>query len=313
MRARFALSILTAWLVGACSSSPSPQTSGGNDAATTGSGGAPTGTGGSPSIDAAGGSAGGQGGDQSGPDLGSAPGPEVNPPVDGPPDVSKEAGPPRDGAAPSSTRVLIYTRTTGQRHDSIPVAADYIGRAAKLAGLTPETSEDTAKFTTAGLAPYGAIILLATTGEPFGPGTVGIDALAAYVKGGGALVGIENATHAYDTSDTYVNILGADFVGHTGGFTTATCTKEGNHPSVAMLPASFNVLDEIYDFTKFRMDNQVVLRCAADHRPISWYREEGAGRIFYTALGHANESWTKPPLVDQHVLPGLLWTMKITP
>jgi len=225
--------------------------------------------------------------------------------------VTDDAGSPRDAAA-SSTRVLIYTRTTGQRHDSIPVAADYIGRAAKLAGLSPETSEDTAKFTTAGLAPYGAIILLATTGEPFGPGTVGIDALSAYVKGGGALVGIENATHAYDTSDAYVSILGADFVGHTGGFTTATCTKEGNHASVAMLPASFNVLDEIYDFTKFRMDNQVVLRCAADHRPVSWYREEGAGRIFYTALGHANESWTKPPLVDQHVLPGLLWTMRIT-
>ena len=223
--------------------------------------------------------------------------------------ASADAVPPGDAVA-GSARVLIYTRTTGFRHDSIPVAADFIGRAAKVAGLTPETSEDTAKFTTAGLAPYEAIILLATTGEPFGPGTVGIDALAAYVKGGGALVGIENATHAYDDSDTYVSLLGGDFAGHPGGFTTATCTKEGDHPSVAMLPPSFNVVDEIYAFTKFRMDNQIVLRCAADHLPVSWYREEGAGRVFYTALGHSNESWMKPPLVDQHVLPGLLWAMR---
>ncbi len=166
------------------------------------------------------------------------------------------------------------------------------------------------KFPPAGLAPYGAVILLATTGEPFGPGTAGVDALAAYLKGGGALVGIENATHAYDTNPNYVSLLGADFADHPTGFLTTTCTKEGTHPSVAMLPASFNVTDEIYAFTQFRMDNQIVLRCDTDHRPVSWYREEGQGRVFYTALGHSNESWQKPPLVDQHVIPGLLWAMR---
>jgi hypothetical protein len=224
--------------------------------------------------------------------------------------VIPNAGAGPDRAVALSARVLIYTKTTGFRHDSIPTAAAAISLAAKGAGLEPETSEDPTKFTTAGLAPYGAIVLVATTGEPFGPGTTGVDALSAFVTGGGALVGIENATHAYDTNDKYINLLGGYFIGHPGGFTTATCTKEGNHPSVALLPASFRVTDEIYAFSKYRMDNQVVLRCADDHRPVSWYREEGAGRIFYTALGHANESWTTPPLVDQHVLPGLLWALR---
>jgi hypothetical protein len=253
----------------------------------------------------------GSGGNSVPVDAGSGTTPETAP-VDASVKPAVDASSPSDGAA-RSTRVLIYTRTTGQRHDSIPVAADFIGRSAKLAGLTTETSEDTTKFTDAGLAPYGAVILLATTGEPFGPGTVGINALAAYVKNGGALVGIENATHAYDdpsdNSETYVGLLGADFAGHPGDFMSATCTKQGNHPSVAMLPANFNVMDEIYSFTRFRMDNQVVLTCASDHRPVSWYREEGAGRIFYTALGHSNEIWMMPPLVDQHVIPGLLWAM----
>jgi type 1 glutamine amidotransferase len=33
------------------------------------------------------------------------------------------------------------------------------------------------------------------------------------------------------------------------------------------------------------------------------------GRVFYTTLGHDDHSWTMPPLVDDHVIPGLLWAM----
>ena len=56
-------------------------------------------------------------------------------------------------------------------------------------------------------------------------------------------------------------------------------------------------------------DNVVVLRCGSDKRAISWVRQQGAGRVFYTTLGHDNHSWTMPPLVDDHVIPGLLWSM----
>jgi type 1 glutamine amidotransferase len=76
-----------------------------------------------------------------------------------------------------------------------------------------------------------------------------------------------------------------------------------------MLPTSFAVTDEIYYFTKFAADNQVVLRCGSDKRPISWVRTEGSGRVFYTALGHDDASWNNPPLVDGHVIPALLWTI----
>jgi type 1 glutamine amidotransferase len=70
-------------------------------------------------------------------------------------------------------------------------------------------------------------------------------------------------------------------------------------------------------------DDQVVMTCVSSDnpqavRPIAWYRQIGAGRYFYTALGHPPESWimpmdpTKPNsrLVDNHLLPGLLWAMK---
>jgi type 1 glutamine amidotransferase len=219
------------------------------------------------------------------------------------------ASPSSDGGTARGNKVLVYTRSTGFVHDSTPTAAAAITTAAAKFGLACETSMDQTKFTAAGLAPYAAIVLVATAGEPFGsPGTAQIQALVDWVNAGGALVGIENANHAYDTSVPYISLVGGDFNGHSG-YGPDTCYSDGMHPSNVKLAAMFPVTDEIYYTSKFNPDNQVVLRCGSDKRPISWVRQQGAGRIFYTTLGHDNHSWTMPPLVDDHVIPGLLWAM----
>jgi type 1 glutamine amidotransferase len=232
---------------------------------------------------------------------------------------SNDAGPALEASLPSDAggavdtghgnKILIYTKTTGFRHASIPAAAAAISKSAMAKGLVTEQSEDTGKFVPDVLSQYAAVVLLATSGEPLGsPGTMQIQTLIDYVRAGGGLVAIEDANHAYDTSVPYISLIGGDFNGHSA-YGPDTCYKDGNHPSVAMLPASFPVTDEIYYFTKFGADNQVVLRCGSDKRPISWVRTEGSGRVFYTALGHDDHSWTEPPLVDGHVIPALLWTI----
>ena len=245
--------------------------------------------------------------------------------------------------ASRSNKVLIYgvTAAPSYRHDSIPAAAAAIAQAAAAAGLTTEVVGasnatnvvDATKFTAAALAEYGAVILLANDGEPFGyPATQEIQNLVDYVLGGGALIGIECATDCYGgafsgpmdghpMSMPFHTLLGGTMNGHSN-FAPAKCTKMGTHPSVTSLAPTFNLTDEIYAFSYFRMDNQVVLTCVSSTdlnsvRPISWVREEGSGRVFYTALGHPAASWTAPMdpnaesrLVDDHVLPGLLWAMR---
>jgi type 1 glutamine amidotransferase len=216
-----------------------------------------------------------------------------------------------DGAVNTArgNKVLIYTRSTGFVHSSTPTAAAAITKSATALGLVCETSMDQTKFTPAGLAPYAAIILVATAGEPFGsPGTAQVQALVDWVNGGGALVGIENANHAYDSSVPYISLVGGDFNGHSG-YGPDTCYSDGMHPSNVKLPAMFSVTDEIYYTSKYNPDNIAVLRCGSDKRPISWVRQQGMGRVFYTTLGHDDHSWTMPPLVDDHVIPGLLWAM----
>ena len=121
-------------------------------------------------------------------------------------------------------KILIYTKTTGFRHASIPAAAAAISKSAIAKGLVTEQSEDTAKFVTAELSKYAAVILLATSGEPLGtPGTTQIQTLIDYVKGGGGLVAIEDANHTYDTTNIslpYISLIGGDFTGHSGSAPT---------------------------------------------------------------------------------------------
>lgn len=240
-----------------------------------------------------------------------------------------DAGAHPEAAAPDgghSNKVLIYTATTGFRHASIPAAASAIAAAATAAGLVPVLSPSDpttmtapvpADFAPGALAPYGAIVLLATSGQPLGaPGTPQIQALIDFVEAGGGLVAIEDASHCYDSdfppvSAPYIALIGGDFNGHTG-FGPGTCATVGSHPTTVMLPPTFAVTDEVYYFKDVAADIQVVLECenpGAAPRPISWVRTQGAGRVFYTALGHADPSWTTGPLVPDHVLPALLWTM----
>ena len=252
---------------------------------------------------------------------------------------------PSIGGGNSSSKVLIYGVTTSSfRHDSIPAAAKALSQAMVKAGLTAElvgVSNDTnkvdqSKFTAEALAQYGAIVLLAIGGEPFGnPADTEIQNLVDYVRGGGALVGVETAAACYSdvisgpmighpTSPVLHGLIGGTFAGH-ADLGPAVCTKVGGHPSVAQLAPSFRLVDEIYTFVDFRMDNQIVLNCVSGIlpnmvRPISWYREEGAGRVFYTGLGHLASAWTGPMdssaesrLVEDHLLPGLLWSMKRSP
>jgi len=44
------------------------------------------------------------------------------------------------------------------------------------------------------------------------------------------------------------------------------------------------------------------------HFPISWCRDFGKGRVFYTALGHNEHVWLMPAF-QSHVLGGIEWAL----
>jgi type 1 glutamine amidotransferase len=211
----------------------------------------------------------------------------------------------------------VFSHTTGFRHGSIPPAITGLRTVLTANGFTVEASEDPAIITAAKLQTLAGVILVSTTGKPLGesPATA-LAALEAFVRGGGALVGLHAASSTeYEPPVSYTRLIGGRFVEHPGGVREARCHAEGNHPIVAKIPEPFVVRDEIYVMSNLNPDNQVVLRCeafgnTANRLPIAWYRQEGQGRVFYTGLGHENSDWSpQDPYLRDHALPGILWAL----
>jgi uncharacterized protein len=302
--------VLAAVAAASCGTSDSPP----QQPPTAGTGGT-VGTGGSTLPPPGSGGATGSGGSTMPPPATDA-GVETAPPVDAPSATDMAVGGDGVGMPNTNTRVLLYTYRTGYRHTSAVPASMVLRDKLTALGFTVEIQDaDNNLFTDENLAKFRMVVMVQSSGSPVGAGTTELDALMKFVRNGGALAGFHAATDVgYPATHPYVAMMGGKFIGHPGGTRTATCmpVAGATHPAIARITAPFMHTDEIYTYSGFNPDNQVILRCSnfdgGDPVPITWHRTEGAGRIFYTGLGHVDGLWTaNSTFVNDHYLPGILW------
>jgi type 1 glutamine amidotransferase len=211
-------------------------------------------------------------------------------------------------------RLLVYSRTTGYRHESIPAGVHALRLLGEQAGCAVDATEDPAAFTPGGLAGCAAVVFLSTSGAVLTD--AGRDALRGYMAAGGGWLGIHGAaTTEYDWP-YFGGLAGARFARHPPE-QTATVTVEGRgHPATSHLPAAWSWHDEWYDFrANPRPGVRVLLTVdeatydggtmGADH-PVAWCHEYGGGRCFYTALGHAARTFAEPAFL-RHLGGALEW------
>jgi uncharacterized protein len=135
-----------------------------------------------------------------------------------------------------------------------------------------------------------------------------------------AVVGVHSATDANHTWPEYGAIIGGRFAGHPVSASLPLTINDASHPATAHLRPDWELHDELYLFTDVRPDVQVLLslddnavaelapgtqRPEAGY-PLAWCHSEGAGRVFYTALGHFPLAWESPDYM-QHVAGGFAW------
>jgi type 1 glutamine amidotransferase len=304
----------------ACSSAGPAGVGGAGGTGGTGAAGA-GGTGGAASGGAGGGATGGLGGSASGGSGGTGGGGGVG--AGGSGGSAGDAGAAPDGRAVGGrpARVLIYTkRSTATHNASIPVALKSLGDLFKTASIEVEASEDPGLFTAANLARFGGVVMVNSNGTPFGtPGTSEGAALGEFVRAGGGLAAFHAAGNTdYPVGHSFLTLLGGNFQNTGGGVRNVTCAPEGSHPVVAKVPNPLPApMDETYVFGGLNAMNQVVLRCdpatGATKVTGSWLREEGAGRVFYSTLGHGPQSWdAASPVLTTHLWPGILWVFRRT-
>ena len=202
-------------------------------------------------------------------------------------------------AGPVPYRVLVFTRTTGFRHASIPTGIATVRALGAEDGFAVTATEDPGAFRPAELAGYRAVVFLSTTGDVLDP--AGRSALEAYVRGGGGFVGVHSASDTEYGWPFYAELVGARFAGHPPVQPVTVRFRPG--ALTAGLPATWRVTDEPYNFRGRPRGVQVLATLdestysggtmGADH-PIAWTAEVGRGRSFYLGLGHPEAIYADP-------------------
>ena len=224
------------------------------------------------------------------------------------------AQPEPDGA------ILVYSGTTGYRHESIPAGVEALRRIGAERGLAVEASEDPAVFASDRLAHFRAIVLLSSTTDPKNPSSEWLtggrrDALQKFVEGGGGVLAIHAAADSHYHWPWYGQLIGGRFARHPDGTPTGTVSLT-SHPVNRGLQPEVGRNDEWYYFDDYdpgsalvaTLDPKSIGEQDVNANPAAWTRQAGAGRVFYTAMGHTAESYSEPWFL-QHLGNGLDWIL----
>ncbi|WP_232323790.1 ThuA domain-containing protein [Catenuloplanes japonicus] len=208
--------------------------------------------------------------------------------------------------------VLVFSKTAGFRHDSIPAGVQAIRELGAANGFSVTATEDAGTFTAAGLAGYEAVVFLSTTGDVLDAGQQ--TAFESYIRGGKGYVGVHAAADTEYDWPFYGELVGAYFASHPAIQPAVIRTEDRAHAATAHLPQAWNRTDEWYNYRTNPRSTARVLSTldestysgggmGADH-PIAWCKTLGGGRSFYTGSGHTQESFADP-VFRQHLLGGL--------
>lgn len=173
---------------------------------------------------------------------------------------------------------------------------------------------------------YQALVFF-TAGNP--PG-VDVDAVVAWVREGGAFIGIHSASNTYQRHPGYGEMLGARYDRRPWRTAASPQTRvrikvdAPRHPAVQSFPSVFEFADDIYQFKDFDRGKFTLLlsldpasldltepKLNRDDTvfPMAWSKSYGRGRVFYTALGDWEPTWSDPRY-REHLVAGIRWALQ---
>ncbi len=252
-----------------------------------------------------------------------------------------DAGIPELTATPKAPhKVLVFYRCEGFIHTSIPFGNYALKTIAeKTKAFTADFSDQYAVFTKENLAQYDAIIFNNTTG--LNPDESQRAAILDFINNGKGVVGFHAAADNFGKWEEGIAMIGGIFNGHPwgAGGTWAFKVEDTSHPlNAAFAGKGFWHKDEIYwykpenfqgrerlrvllslDMSKAEngkpLDNDKAReglkgKAVADvDVPVSWCREMGKGRLFFTNLGHNDLTFANKSVL-KHMLDGIQYALK---
>jgi len=204
----------------------------------------------------------------------------------------------------SQKNLVVFSETSGYRHDSIPDGVQAVQKIGEELGYTVIATEKSSDLLS---EKYEVLVFLSPTLDVLNETEQ--EHLRAFVEKGGGFVGIHSATNCEYEFDWYIETLvGAKFDFHRAIKPLDVNVIDATHPSTKHLPNPWTRTDEWYNYDRMPKNVTVLLEIDDDdgRRPIAWCREISQGRSFYTGGGHTKESYSDPLFIN-HIKGGIEW------
>jgi len=217
--------------------------------------------------------------------------------------------------AKKTPRILVYAKTKGFHHASIPAGLAAIQQLGAENGFAVDTTTDSSYFVPKTLKKYAAVVFMSTTGNILNEQQQA--AFEKYIQSGHGFVGVHAATDTEYDWPWYNQLVGAYFKSHPKQQEAVLNIVDDTHISTKHLPKTWKRFDEWYNFKSIQPNLNVLITideksytggANGDPHPMAWYHAFDGGRAFYTEFGHTDESF-KDPLFLQHLLGGIQYAM----
>ena len=199
---------------------------------------------------------------------------------------------------------VLFLGHTSKHHDSGKYAP-WLSIKLFHSGINMSYTVDVKDLNTENLNKYDGLIIYANH-DSLSPSQEA--AMKAFVEGGKGLIPLHSAAGCFRNSEWYIKTIGGQFESHkTGSFKNVILKPD--HPVMKGI-TDFTTWDETYVHKNLNSDNLVLgERIEGDHHePYTWVRNQGKGRVFYTAYGHEDSTWTNKGFLDL-VRNGVLWAV----
>ena len=175
------------------------------------------------------------------------------------------------------------------------------------------------KLSAENLKNYDAVVFANTTGDLPLPDR---QAFLDWIAEGHAFIGMHSASDTYHGFPPYIEMLGGEFQGHGAQAGVECLVQDPKHPSTKHLGESYCIEQEEmyliknYDPSKVHelltLDKHPNKKKEAGHFPVTWAKEFGKGKVFYTTLGHREDVWENERY-KKHILGGIKWALGLEP
>jgi uncharacterized protein len=189
------------------------------------------------------------------------------------------------------------------------------------------------KLSPENLKNYDGIIFANTTGDLPIPDK---DGFLAWLKSGKAFIGMHSCSDTFHGWPAFIKMLGGEFQTHGAQVGVECLNQAPKHPANLSMGDSWKITQEEMYLIKNHDSKECQELLLLDKHPntkqagqfpVSWCKDYGQGKVFYTSLGHREDIWDDDTPANfqrlnsreisltyqKHILGGIKWALGLTP